>query len=435
MEKTRIREGDFFELIKSISFSVFGVFVFFMPMLIKEEIVSPVLFISDLIYIKYQEFIYFCVIVFIVLLSIKQICKKEKSILDIIDTCLKFVSVVVLIVLIIKNKFIFFKDENLLQIMKNSIFKLTIFFPVSSIFLPFLLEYGLLNILDGCFGGVTKKFFKSSAKNIIIFAIFFFVDSFLGFYVVYKLYKEGKLRKNECINSVLNYPILQISLITYIANQLKINFISLLSCCLFIFIVTNLIVYRIYPIKNKERTFFVKNKFKEKSYKKNKLKMSLVIYLENREKKSLFKHILNYLNETINIVANMIPMLLFSFLCFDFILRNDGLINIFAVLYEYFLALLKLPHFDYIAKSIVLGFFNQVYSIEVLNNGIDFVSRLIIAIIIICQGISLTSNIIFIRRYMRFIICRDIFLVYLEKIVIMTLTVFLIYYFYLGFSM
>ena len=68
MEKTRIREGDFFELIKSISFSVFGVFVFFMPMLIKEEIVSPVLFISDLIYIKYQEFIYFCVIVFIVLL-------------------------------------------------------------------------------------------------------------------------------------------------------------------------------------------------------------------------------------------------------------------------------------------------------------------------------------------------------------------------------
>lgn len=95
---------------------------------------------------------------------------------------------------------------------------------------------------------------------------------------------------------------------------------------------------------------------------------------------------------------------------------------------------LKMPYPDYISKSIVLGFFNQIYSIEVLNNGITFISRLTIAIIIICQGISLTTNIIFIRVYMRFIDYKDIILVYLEKILIMTFIIFIIYYFYLGFS-
>lgn len=94
----------------------------------------------------------------------------------------------------------------------------------------------------------------------------------------------------------------------------------------------------------------------------------------------------------------------------------------------------KMPYPDYIAKSISLGFLNQIYSIEVLNNQITFISRLTVAIIVICQGISFTTNIIFIRRYMRFIGYKDILLVYLEKIVLIVLVVFLIYYFYMGFS-
>ena len=66
-------------------------------------------------------------------------------------------------------------------------------------------------------------------------------------------------------------------------------------CYLFVFIITNLIICRIYPIKNKEKTFFIKNKFKEKSFKRNKLKMSILLYLENSQKKNLFKTIFKFL--------------------------------------------------------------------------------------------------------------------------------------------
>ena len=54
----------------------------------------------------------------------------------------------------------------------------------------------------------------------------------------------------------------------------------------------------------------------------------------------------------------------------------------------------------------------------------------IIAIIIICQGISFTTNIVFIRLNMRFITYKDILVVYIEKILIMSLIIFLIYYFF-----
>lgn len=433
-KSTRVSEIDFKDFIKITGFSTLGICIFFFPIIINKQLIFPIFFITDFVYLKYEEFVYICVVVFIALLTIKKIGKNEKYLIDKMDITLKLISLLILIILITKNEFIFFKDENLVQIMKESIFKIIILVPISSLFLPFLLDYGLLYLFDCCFSKFTKRFFRVSGKNILIFLIFFFVDSFFGFYVVYKLYKEGKLRKNECINAVLNYPVLHFSLVIYISTQLKINFITLLICYLFIFTITNLIICRIYPIKNKQKTFFVKNKFKEKSCRKNKFKMAISLYLQNKEEKNIFKNILSYFNEAINIASNIIPVLLITFLFTDILIRNDNIINILSNLYSMFLGELKMPYYDYISRSITLGFFNQIYSIEVLNNAITFVSRLIVAIIIICQGISLTTNIVFIRLSMRFITYKDILVVYIEKILIMSLLIFLIYYFYLGFS-
>ena len=252
-KSTKISEIDFKDFIKIISFSALGICIFFFPVIINKQLIFPIFFITDLVYLKYEQFVYICVVVFIALLSIKQIGKNEKDLIDKIDITLKLVSLLILIILITKHEFIFFKDEDLVQIMKESIFKITILLPISSLFLPFLLDYGLLYLFDCFFSRFTKRFFRVSGKNILIFLIFFFVDSFLGFYVVYKLYKEGKLRKNECINAILNYPVLNFSLVIYISTQLKINFITLVICYLFIFAITNIIICRIYPIKNKQK--------------------------------------------------------------------------------------------------------------------------------------------------------------------------------------
>lgn len=428
------KDVNLLDLIKIIVFSFLGIIIFFFPVIINKQILSPIYFLTNLIYLKYEKFVYICVIVFISLLCIKEIGKKDKNILNKIDIILKIIAIFILIIFTTQNEFVFLKEYNLFQIMKDSIFRLVILFPISSLFLHFLLDYGLLYIFDSYFSKFTKKFFRVSGKNLLIFLLFLFVDSFLGCYVVYKLYKEGKLRKNEAIISVLNFPILNFYFASYISTQLKINFIALIISYLFVFFLTNLIICRIYPIKNKKKTFLIKNKYKEKSYNKNKLKMAILLYLDNKDKKGMFKSIYIYFNEAINIASDTIPILLASFLFMDIIVANENIINIFSFCYSKILIMLKMPYYDYISKHIVLGFFNQIYSIEVLNNGIDFVSKLMIAIIISCQGISLSTNIIFIRTNMRFITYKDIFLVYLEKILIMIFILFFVYYFYLGFS-
>ena len=119
----------------------------------------------------------------------------KKTLIDKVDIVLKFISLLILIVLTTKNEFIFFKDENLIQIMKESIFKIIIFLPISSIFLPFLLDYGLLYVFDCCFGRFTKSFLELVEKIYLYVRYSFFCRWILGFYVIYKLYKEGRLRK------------------------------------------------------------------------------------------------------------------------------------------------------------------------------------------------------------------------------------------------
>lgn len=434
MERLILKDKDFFEIIKTLIFSVMGLSFFFFPLIINNEVTSPVFFLSDFIYLHHQNFVYTCTLIFIILFLIKEVSKDKKSIFERISILLKVLSIIILIVLVLKNDIIFIQNRDLEQIMKDNFFKIMVLFPISCLFIPLLLEYGFIYILDGYFSRFTKKFFRITGKSVLIFFIFLFVDSFVGIYTVYKMYKDGKIRKNECANILLNYPILQMSIIIYVANQLNLSITVLLITSVSIFLITNFIICRIYPLKNIKKTFLVKNKYKEKNYKKNKLKMSLITYLENKNKKHLLKYVVEYFNEAINIVADIIPFFVLSFWCLDFICRSDLILSILAYPYEFFLELLKIPCSINISKTVILAFFNQVYSIEILTQNINLISRMIIALIVITQGISITTNIIFIRRYMRFITYRDIFVVYLEKIIITTFIIFFIYYLNLGYT-
>ena len=118
-KSTKISEIDFKDFIKIISFSTLGICIFFFPVIINKQLIFPIFFITDLVYLKYEQFVYICVVVFIALLSIKQIGKNEKDLIDKIDITLKLVSLLILIILITKHEFIFFKDEDLVQIMKD----------------------------------------------------------------------------------------------------------------------------------------------------------------------------------------------------------------------------------------------------------------------------------------------------------------------------
>lgn len=65
--------------------------------------------------------------------------------------------------------------------------------------------------------------------------------------------------------------------------------------------------------------------------------MAISLYLQNKEGKNIFKNILNYFNEVINIASNIIPILLISFLFTDILIRNDNIINSLSNLYSMFL--------------------------------------------------------------------------------------------------
>ncbi|MGM9535971.1 MAG: hypothetical protein ACI3VR_11985, partial [Intestinibacter sp.] len=132
-----IGNRDFFEVLKVIVFSVIGVAFFFFPVFLDKNIVSPVVYISDFVYLRHVKFAYICTILFISLVLVKQIVKKEKGVFVIADILIKILSILILVIFLFKNEFVFFKDSDLVQIMKESLFKLVVFFPISVVFLPF----------------------------------------------------------------------------------------------------------------------------------------------------------------------------------------------------------------------------------------------------------------------------------------------------------
>ena len=68
-KSTKISEIDFKDFIKIISFSTLGICIFFFPVIINKQLIFPIFFITDLVYLKYEQFVYICVVVFISLLS------------------------------------------------------------------------------------------------------------------------------------------------------------------------------------------------------------------------------------------------------------------------------------------------------------------------------------------------------------------------------
>lgn len=429
-----INGSDFSSIIQMIIFSSLGIFIFFFPLKIKGEMITPIIYIYEYIELTQEKFIYLYIFIFIALFAVRLYFDKQKDFKSTLDMVIKFISLLIVILLIFDKTSILFANEKIAIIMKESLFRLSILLPLAGVFLPFLLEYGVLYIVDGCFQKPMKKIFKLSGKSILIFALFVFVDNFIGCYIVYKLFKEGKLRMRECESDLLNFSIINIPIIIYMAQALKLDLIFLLICEIAVLCITNMIVCRIYPISNVDNSFLKKSTYKERGYKKNKFKMCVITYLKNKEEKKIITYIKEYFSESLSIVINIAPILIFSFFIMDFLLRDKILFSIVVSIYKKFIDLLRLPNSSYISNYLVLGLLNQTYPISVVVKDLQLISRLIISVITISQGISLTSNLIFLRLYIPDISYKDIVLIYIERVVIMILIIFLFYYFYLGFT-
>ena len=284
---------------------------------------------------------------------------------------------------------------------------LTILLPISSLFMPFLLNYGLLEITEAYTHRTMNKLFNVSGKVFLIFLVCFLVNSICGAFLTYRLYKDGKLREKEAVVTILNFSILSLNLTKDLRYKIDISIIKFIIIELIILIICNFILSRIYPIKKKKQSYYFKSNHKNVNCKRHKMKTALKKYNENKNNKSLWKLSFSYLNDVIYFLMDLLPVIVFIFFICNIIYKLPLIIEIFRNI----LAIKNFPKDIYYFSKVIMGLLISLQCISICflipfikNSRINISIIEIILVIIERFFIILFICCIFFNLYLKYII-------------------------------
>lgn len=431
--KEKEKNDDYFVYkLKMIIYSLIGICIFFIPVKIDNQVKTILYHIVDTIQLNYNNFLQISILVFILLSTLKEIKNQNKSKLFIFS---KLLSIIILINIFYGQEYLFFKNDNTILVIKEIILNIITILPVCSIFMPFILNYGLMDIVESYCHVTMKNLFKVSGKTVLNILLFLFTDYFCGYYVLNYLYVKGKIRQNEFYMILLNFSIMSFTMIKYICGEINLNNKSFIFTFLFILIVANMIICRIYPLNKIKKSYFVKTNYKETTHKKDKFKKGVTKHLQSKEDEKLILVVLDNLEYAINISLNLIFSIVIVFFLGDMLFSNDYIVSAISKVFYPIINLLKLEEGSLIAKSMVLSFYNDIIAIDSLNLSLGYTTRFLISILLVLGGTSLSSNIAYFSNTQIEINKKFFIYIYIERILLILFLYSAIYYFYSGYIM
>lgn len=429
-KSNNITIDNFFEVSKVIIYSIIGIVIFFIPISIDNQTKTILNHIAYRLQINYGDILKICTVIYIILGVTKSILSKNKSNIQVIYSYLKVFSIFIVISLFYSKYSIVLLDDNIAFILEETILNLITVLPLSAVFLPFILDFGLLEIVEGFTNKFMKKLFNLSGKTILNILMYLFNNCFCGYFMTELLYEKGKIRQKEACIIILNFSITSISFATYIAEELKINKVNFFILSIFILFLTNLILCRIYPINKKKKSYYIKTNYKETNFKNNKLKSSIKKYIQNKEDINIFKSMFGNLEKSIHILITIIPNLVLVMYLGNIIINNMDAIYNFKVVFLRILEFLNFNNINDMSIFFINGLFNDVVAIDTLNTKIDYTSRLLIGVICILKCTSITTNILYVDNSEISVNKVDFLVSYIQRIVVILLISSMIFYLY-----
>lgn len=420
----------FFEVVKIIIYSIIGITVFFIPVTIDNNTKTILHHIAYKLQVNYRELLQICTIIYMIIGVIKSILLNNERNLKQIYSYFSGFSILIVINIFYDKYSIVLLDDNISLILEETILNLITLLPLSAIFMPFILDFALLDIVEGYCHKLMKKLFNLSGKSALNISMYIFNDCFCGYFMTNLLYKRGRIRQKEACIILLNFSISSIPISNYIAEELNINKINFFILSIFILILSNTVLCRIYPINNKKQSYYIKTTYKESYFKNDKLINSIKKHIHNKENINIFKSIISNFEESIHITINLIPNLVLIMYLGNIIINNTNIVHNIANIFCSILEVLKFNNINEISIFIVNGFFNDMIAIELLNKNISYTSKLIIGIICILKCTSITSNILYLENSNIPISKVEILISYILRVILILFISYMIFYLY-----
>ena len=430
VESNDIKIDKFFEVAKVIIYSIIGIVVFFIPVTIDNQTKTILHHITYKLQVNYRGLLQLCTIVYITIGVIKSTLSKHKSNLKKIYSYFSIFSIFIVISIFYDKYSIVLLDDNISLILEETILNLITLLPLSAIFMPFILDFGLMDIVEAYCHKLMKKLFNLSGKSVLNIIMYIFNDCFCGYFMTNLLYKKGQIRQREACIILLNFSIASVSISNYIAEELNINKVNFFILSMFILILVNTILCRTYPINKKKKSYYVKTNYKESYFKSDKLINSINKHIQNKEDINIFKSMIKNFEESIHIIIRLIPNLVLIMYLGNIIINNINIIYDLKIVFSYILEILRFDNIDEISVFLVNGFFNDVIAIDLLKKNIGYTSKLIIGIISILKCTSITTNILYLETTNIPINKIEFLISYILRIILILLISYMIIYLY-----
>lgn len=426
-----------FDLGKIFIYSSIGIFLFFVPIKINGQSQSLIYHSCDKLQLDFRPFIQICIVTCISLGILRLVLsykEKESNIIG-FKILLRSISLIIVISIYYGNKSLFFIRDDVMQIIDEMIMNLVTILPISAIFMTFILDYGLLDVVESYSHKYMKNMFKLSGKTVINIFMFIFTDCFTGIFMTNRLFSSGKIRGSEACILIFNFSLISLPMFSYISNELNISRLDIMIINFIVLVMMNIILCRIYPLNKKKKSYYIKTEYRETTHKKDKFKKGVNKYLKSTCNKSIFKNMFDNLEEAIYIIIDLIPKIVIVMCIGDIIIKNKSIVNLLGYMIEPFLNLLKIENDGQISHFIVNALFNDIIAIDTIHTNLSYNLRLLITIIICIKSVSITGGMLFIGSTNINISIKDFIILYIERILIILILYFLMYYFYIGYIM
>ena len=414
---------DSSKFIKFLLYSFVGIFMFFVPITVGGKSSIPLDHIVNLIRtIPYFSPVYGGLIV--VIGAILPFAKKtwKKNLSTTVFSMLKLLGIVFVIMAILKKGPAFLMAPDVIPfIFEKIVVAVTTIVPIGSIFLAFLINYGLMEYIGVFMKPVMSKVWKTPGKSAID-AVASFVGSYsLALLITNKVYKEGKYTGKEAAIIATGFSTVSATFMVIVAQTLDIMNYWLLYFWLTIvitFIVTA-ITARIYPLSKKPDSYYLDQEGKKEEEVRGNLVN--IAYSEAMEAfdngPPVVKGVLMTLKDGIGLALSIGPLLMSIGVIGIVLANHTPIFDIIGYIFYPFMAIFRVPEPLLAAKAVSLSI-AEMFLPALLVTEAPLITKFLIAIVSVSEILFFSASIPCIMATEIPLNMKDYFIIWIERVVL-----------------
>ncbi|WZL72846.1 YjiH family protein [Clostridiaceae bacterium 35-E11] len=293
--------------------------------------------------------------------------------------------------------------------------------PIGSIFLAFLVSYGLMEFVGVLMRPIMRPLWGTPGRSAID-AVTSFVGSYsLALLVTNRVYKEGKYNAKEAAIIATGFSTVSATFMIIVANTVGImeHWNTFFTVTLIVTFITTAITVRMYPLNKKSEEYY--NNVKpdlESQEKGNMLKIAWEKGIKTMEKApTVLENTITNLKDGIKLAINIGPNIMSIGVIALLAAKYTPIFDYAGYLFYPFTWILRIPDPLLAAKASAITL-ADMYVPAIISTGADFSTRFIIAIVCISQILFMSASIPCILSTDIPISIKDMIIIWFERVVI-----------------